>query len=235
MFHFCYYAPSTFLINMMGCWFCYSNSSASPFFLFSHSLTPSILPWAWRCHTADILLDPLKQSLVKPSGLQDFFNSLCRVRDPLEGICASEPCVATGTSCTSDLRPHHCPRAPVHVCPPKHRHTVCSQSYCTEAIIGTLEVTGRFTALSFYWLGRKIAATNLDLFYFNLSTTQEIKQGERSQTIRSLLHTRGRRKLPFSAWHGTDFAAHPPSPRMLRSELLLFQPTWSLERDLVLL
>lgn len=104
------------------------------------------------------------------------------------------------------------------VCPPKHRSTVCSQCYCSEetSITGTLEMTGKFTALSFYWLSRKIAATNVDLFYFNLWTTQEIKQGERRQTIRPLLCTRGRRKLTFSAWHGTDCCSSPLFPCLLQ-------------------
>lgn len=75
--------------------------SASPFFLFSCSLTRSILPQAWTCLSADILLDPLKRILVKPFGLRDLFKSLCRVRDSPEGIHAVEPHAATGTSCAS--------------------------------------------------------------------------------------------------------------------------------------
>lgn len=59
------------------------------------------------------------------------------------------------------------------VCPPKHRSSVCSQCYCSEetSIIGTLEMTGKFTALSFYWLSRKIAATNVDLLFQPLDYT----------------------------------------------------------------
>lgn len=142
IFHFCYYASSTFIITMMG----FVTAISQHFlFLFSCTLTLSILPQAWRCHSADFLLDPLKWILVKPFGLKDLFKSLCGVQGLPEAIRAVESWAATGTSCTLELRPQ------VKECPPKHGSTVCSQCYCAEemSITGTLEVTGKFTDLSF--------------------------------------------------------------------------------------
>lgn len=107
------------------------------------------------------------------------------------------------------------------ICPPKHRPTVRKQCYCAEemSIIGTLEATGKFTALSFYWLSRNIAATNLDLFDFNLWATQEIKQGVVKPFVPSCAQERGENR-PSQPGTGQTLLLIFPLPAALRATLV---------------
>lgn len=126
MFHFCYCASSTLLINVMQWWFCYSLSIFTVFLL---SDAPSVLPWGWRRRSVGILLDPRKQILLKPYGIHDLLEILCWIQDSPEGIHAVEAYTASGISCALDLQHHHHLRAPVlHA----SSHT---QVYCVQSVL----------------------------------------------------------------------------------------------------
>lgn len=167
MFHYCYCAPPTLLTNMTGCWFCYSNSSASPLFLFSCCLTLSNLPQTSRCHSSGILLDPLKRILAKPIWTAGSFQEYLQSSVP---TCSHQGCQAVqGHWHKLHIGPPAPPTTPgpwFTVCPPTHWSTLWSQCYYSEemSVTSTLEAIGKFMVLSFCGPSRKIAATNLDLF-----------------------------------------------------------------------
>lgn len=166
MFHYCYYASSTFLANMTGCWFCYSNSSASPLFLFSCSLTLSNLPQASRCHCVYILLDPFERILAKPIWTAGSFQESLQS----SGLTCSHQCCQAMQGHWHKLHigppaPPTTPGPQFTVCPPTHRSTLCSLLlYWRNFNYRYIGSNWKVMTLSFCCPSRKIAATNLDLF-----------------------------------------------------------------------
>lgn len=119
---FLYYPSSTLLIITMVC---YSNFSgfSFPLFLYSDPLHPA---QAWRCHSAEFLLDPPKWPLLNNFRLQNLFKSLCGVQEATRAV---ESRVVTSISCILELQAHHCLRTPGYRTPSQ------TWIYCVQPVL----------------------------------------------------------------------------------------------------
>lgn len=137
----------------------------------------SILQCIGSCHPADI---SLKQIPMQPFRLRDLFKSLSGAGALPEGTECWKPWAPAGPASDLQQGTARGPRLTASL-QAELLHSL-SPTALEKCVTGMLGMTGKFTALHFYWLDRKRVAKNFypNLFYSKLWTTRELKQGVHS-------------------------------------------------------